>query len=422
MARNFKDWLEAYIDYSQFTEAPARMHFWCGVSAIAGALQRNVWIDQRYFKWFPNMYIILVAPPGIVAKSTTLGISMELLKEVEGPMFGPDAVTMASLVEKFVEAKTEVAFPKPSGDIEYVPTCALTLESSELGNLIDPNDKAMVDLLVSLWDGKPGTFTKATKHSGTDIIENPWINLIGCTTPSWIEGNFPEYLIGGGFTSRTIFVYADKKAKYVPYPGLVITDGFEEKKKRLIEDLQEMTKLRGPFTMTPEAIQWGMDWYKRHYTSRPLNLDPDQFGGYLARKQTQMHKVAMILSVACGDSLIITDENLALADHMITELEVDLQFVFKRIGQSQGAQNMEKFLQYIHRNPQGVPYQTAYQHVHRFFPSLREFEDVVAGAIKAGFVKIVKEGDRSTVFPGSTRLPSSMEDPDARDPAGRPLV
>ena len=422
MSRNYPDWLKGYIDYSQFTEAPSRMHFWCGVSAIAGALRRNVWIDQVYFKWFPNMYIILVAPPGIVAKSTTLGISMELLKMVDGPKFGPDVVTMASLVEKFAEAKEEVNFPKPDGDIEYVPTCALTLESSELGNLIDPNDKAMVDLLVSLWDGKPGTFVKATKHAGTDIIENPWINLIGCTTPAWIEGNFPEYLIGGGFTSRTIFVYADKKAKYVPYPGLVVAEGHEDKKQKLVEDLQRMTELRGPFTMTPESIEWGIEWYRQHYSSRPMNLDPEQFGGYLARKQTQMHKVAMIISVSRGDSLTITADDLALADYMITELEADLQFVFRRIGQSQLTQNMEKFIQYVHRHPEGVAYETAYNYVHRLFPSFREFEDMFTGAVRANFIKLVRAGDRITVFPGVSQLPSSMTDPDGRDEIGRPMV
>jgi hypothetical protein len=77
----------------------------------------------------------------------------------------------------------------------------------------------MVDLLVSLWDGKQGAFEKKTKGSGSDSVENPWINLIACTTPAWIAGNFPEYMIGGGFTSRCIFVYAEKKAKLVAYPS-----------------------------------------------------------------------------------------------------------------------------------------------------------------------------------------------------------
>ena len=91
--RNYADWLKAYLKYAEATEAPQHMHFWSGVSAVAGALRRKVWIDQAYFKWYPNFYIVLVAPPGIVSKSTTVGIAMDLLRKVPGIHFGPDVVT-----------------------------------------------------------------------------------------------------------------------------------------------------------------------------------------------------------------------------------------------------------------------------------------------------------------------------------------
>ena len=67
MSRHFKDWLSAFCDYASYGEAPRRMYHWVGISTIAGALRRKVWIDQTYFKWFPNFYVILVAPPGIVS-------------------------------------------------------------------------------------------------------------------------------------------------------------------------------------------------------------------------------------------------------------------------------------------------------------------------------------------------------------------
>jgi len=91
--RHHADWLKAYLEYSSHSEAPKRMRFWAGVSAVAGALQRRVWIDQAYFKWYPNMYIIFVAPPGVVSKSTTSGVAMGLLRQVPGVKFGPDIVT-----------------------------------------------------------------------------------------------------------------------------------------------------------------------------------------------------------------------------------------------------------------------------------------------------------------------------------------
>ena len=52
-------WIKAYVDLqSAHSESPKQFHFWSAVSAIAGALRRQVWIDQRQFQWTPNMYIV----------------------------------------------------------------------------------------------------------------------------------------------------------------------------------------------------------------------------------------------------------------------------------------------------------------------------------------------------------------------------
>ena len=81
--RKKPNWIKTYMQYSSFSEAPDKMHFWVAVSTIAGALRRRVWIDQGYFQWTPNFYIILVAPPGIVSISTSLSIGMILLRQLE---------------------------------------------------------------------------------------------------------------------------------------------------------------------------------------------------------------------------------------------------------------------------------------------------------------------------------------------------
>lgn len=388
MARKNKDWLGAFLEYSSYGEAPRHMYFWAGVSAVAGALRRKVWIDQAYFKWYPNFYICLVAPPGIVSKSTTAGVAMTLLRQVPGIKFGPDVVTWPALVSAFAESTEGFEY---AGALHAMS--AMTLESSEFGNLLNPQDKEMVDLLVSLWDGKQGVFEKKTKHSGQDSVENPWINLIACTTPSWIAGNFPEYMIGGGFTSRTIFVYADTKERYVAYPGLSVPRDLEQQAADLVADLTHISKLAGEYRLTKEAVDWGEDWYKTHYSVRAANLDPDRFGGYIARKQTHIHKLAMVLSASESDSLLIEPHHLATAHQMVTDLEPDMQFVFSKIGRSDASLHAERLVAFIEAR-QEVPFQAAYRHVHNHFSSMRDFEDVLAGLLRAGFLILAnnKEG------------------------------
>lgn len=394
MARNFPDWITAFLDYSSYGEAPRHMYFWAGVSAVAGALRRKVWIDQAYFRWYPNFYICLVAPPGIVSKSTTAGIAMQLLRRVPGIRFGPDVVTWPALVAAFADATEAFEYRE-----EYLPMSAMTLESSEFGNLLNPQDKEMVDLLVSLWDGKQGSFEKHTKGSGKDSIQNPWINLIACTTPSWIAGNFPEYMIGGGFTSRTVFVYAEAKSKFVAYPGLQVPKNLDQFADALVEDLTEISQLVGEYRLTPAAVAWGEKWYQTHYSSRPSNLDPDRFGGYIARKQTHVHKLAMILAASAGDELEITPQQLQIAHDMITDLEPDMQFVFSKIGRTDTSLYIERLVQFVH-DKGVVAYDEAYRHVHSHFPSMRDFEDLVVGCMRAGYIKLQTKGNTNYMVAG----------------------
>lgn len=402
MQRNFRDWLEAFCDYAQYGEAPRRMYFWVGVSAIAGALRRRVWIDQAYFRWHPNFYIILVAPPGIVSKSTTANIAMRLLRRVPGIKFGPDVVTWQALVSAFAEA-TEMFQVNGS---EYHAMSAITIESSEFGNLLNPADKEMVDLLVSLWDGKQGAFEKRTKMSGNDKVENPWINLVACTTPAWIAGNFPEYMIGGGFTSRCVFVYAHDKAKYVAYPGLTVPSGIDQIEAALVQDLEYISlNLVGEYKLSADAVSWGEAWYEHHYRNRPENLDDERFGGYIARKQTHIHKLAMVLAASQRDDRLLLPADLETANRLVTDLEADMPLVFGKIGRSDTSVQMDRLLHFIQARPAGVTYEEAYRYVHAYFPSLHDYEDMLSGMIRAGLVLMRAHGDKTMLFATAIATP-----------------
>jgi len=380
MSRHYEDWLTAFCDYAQHGEAPRRMYFWAGVSAVAGALRRKVWIDEAYFKWYCNMYIVFVAPPGIVSKSTTANVAMRLLKEVPGITFGPSVVTWQALVSAFTEVHE--LFPL---DKEFIPMSALTIQSSEFGNLLQPDNKEMVDMLVHLWDGE--SFEKKTKMAGDDMVVNPWINIIASTTPSWIAGNFPEYMIGGGFTSRCLFVFADKKEKLVAYPSQVVPEDHRIKEQRLIADLTHIAQLAGQYKLSAGAREWGTWWYDYHYKNKPIDLDEGRFGGYLARKQTHIHKLAMVLAASQRDKLVIEADDLKLAAKMVTDLERDMPDVFGRIGRNELSMHLDRLVEMVTTRG-SIPVAEGYRFLQNYVPSSREYMDLIEGAVKAGLLMI----------------------------------
>lgn len=382
MARHLENWIRTYVkDYASVTEAPKRMHFWAGVGAVAGALRRKVWIDMKRFTWTPSFYIIYVAPPGIVAKSTTADIAMELLWQVPGIKKGPNSITWQALVTAFAAASESFQYPPDSGD--WHPMSPLSFVASELGSLINLQDRDMVNLLIEMWDGKK-SYEKITKMSGNDVIEAPWINIQGCTTPHWIADNMPQAIVGGGLSSRCIFIFADQKEQFIAYVDEHVNSSDPQVRDDLIHDLEHISmNLCGSYVISPEARDWGRAWYEAFWKDAKSRMDDQMIEGYAARKQTHMHKLAMVLSASERDDLVITEFHLQLANTMLEDLEADMPKVFSRIGRTEQSVQAEKFIQAVHRRGK-MYYEDAYKMVHAHFPDARDFEGILTGALRSG--------------------------------------
>jgi len=385
VSRRCKDWLDSYIQYASHGEAPPHVHFWCGVSALAACLQRRVYFDQSpHFVWYPNFYIILVAPPAVIAKSSTANLAMNLLAGLPGVHFGPAAISWQKLISKFNDVKQDFIDPKKRTQEQMR---ALTIVSSELGTFLLPNDKEILNALIKLYDCED--YDRSTHAHGDEKVRKTWLNFIGCTTPTWISENLPHYMVGGGLVSRILWVYADKKEKYVPYPAFVqASEEQDALRKDLIHDLTEILDLTGEYSMTTAAKEWGEDWYHRHFKEDMARLDDSDFKGYIQRKQGHMHKLAMVLSASRGDSLIITKEDLVRAEKEITKLEFQTKHIFKQMGKSQTANQSDKLVDYIDCHGT-VSIADAYEHVRGHFPKLSDFEGVLKGLLRSGVLLAV---------------------------------
>ena len=123
-------------------------------------------------------------------------------------------------------------------------------------------------------------------------------------------------------------------------------------------------------------------------------MEDDRFGGYIARKQTHIHKLAMVLAASRSDDRIIEVIDLATANDMVTALEADMPAVFKNIGLSDQSVQADRFLAYLKKRGK-VPYDEAYRYIHAHFPSFNDFENMLMGHIRSGAIKLAINGDKS---------------------------
>lgn len=385
-------WIKAYVELqSLHSESPKQFHFWSAVSAVAGALRRQVWIDQRQFQWTPNMYIVLVGPPGVAAKSTSMKGALSLLELVEGVSFGPQSMTWQALIGAFKRSLRAVPV---SGLADPVSMSCLTVGVSELGNFLDPKDRALVDFLTDIWDGQKGIWRREIKKEGLIELHSPWLNLIACTTPSWLGENFQESLIGGGLTSRIVFVFGASKDKIIPYPSQILTSAeYEENRKYLLQDLIQISEMAGEYQMDPDAMEWGEAWYRKFQNGGlPAHLASSRFEGYVARKQSHIHKLAMVFAASRRNELRITKQDLTEAEAQITYLEREMLRVFENIGVAPTARVTSNVVKMIQTHGK-IDYRSLWRLcMKQVDPG--QFKAAVEGAIAAGEVtKATMPGD-----------------------------
>lgn len=394
MSRMLDSWLKAYANYTEVSEAPLSFDFWTGVAAIAGALRRQVYIDEIKFRLYPNFYIFFVAPPGVATKSTTLSVGMRLLRQVDGIVIGPSSMTWQGLVKGLSNAKQLIPLSDPNTTdplaLEYYPQSAVICEVSELGTFLDMRNGELISVLIDLWDGKDVPFERWLSTKEDTKIENPLINIIGATTPSWLDENFEEGTIGGGLTSRIVFVYGEEKRRFIPY----ISDLVENEQNKILEealvhDLREIAKLKGQFTITRSARNIVGEWYEQHWTKPEEHIDDPRFAGYRARKFAHLHKLAMVLSASTDDSLVINEDHIMMAFYFLKGIEADMMKVLSNIGKVVSSKHMDIVLANL--KVRGKCEKNLLWRACLTSMSMKEFSDAIDGCISAGFAVVKNE-------------------------------
>lgn len=334
-------WLEAYLKFVEDTEAPENYRYWAGISALSTTLKRNVHIKRGFIDVFSNQYIVLVGPPGI-GKGTAMNPAIELVREANVAHYMEDRIT-AERATELLAAGFQSNIPNSSGGINMSQHHCATAVAPELSIFLGASEW-MLQFLCTLWD--KNKFTYDTKKTKAIVIDGLCFGMLGACTPDYIRRINRDAMaaVAGGFTSRTIFVFANKKGASNPWPDPIS----QTLKDPLVEDLRNIALLRGEFSFEKGAKDLFIDFY----TKNDLNIDEfetEVLINFRARMWTHVMKHAMVLSISERDDLIITEEHMRKSIHEILTIFKSLDVTFRGVGESDLAEATRKVMDFIER-------------------------------------------------------------------------
>jgi len=348
MGRQLNDWLDNYLEYTENSESPISYHTWCGLSVIAGALQRKV-----YLKWglgrviYPNLYVVLVGPSGRTRKGVSIGIAKDFLKKVPSISVAPESSSGRQAMILAMK-RALVNFTDPT-DNKIKFHCSVTAFSEELSVFLGQGDIAYLSNLTDWYDSKDD-WEYETVGRGKDSLQGLCLNLLGGTAPDWIQSMIPHEALGGGFTSRIIFIVEEVKRKIIA--KYVVTERELELQEKLHIDLERIAQLSGEIKFNLEAEEKYIKWYIEQDTAlsagRPVISDP-RFAGYCERRATHLQKLMIICSASRGDDLIITGADFDKANNLLQYAERTMPKTFGGLGKSRVSDESNVVINYIQK-------------------------------------------------------------------------
>ncbi len=343
MARQLSDWLASYMEYTENSEPAKIYHTWVAISTVAAVLKRKCVINWGTLRFFPNMYIVLVGPPGKSRKGTAMSFGKDLLSRAQVKM-AAESITREALVREIQQCGDTIIDENNPTEITY--HSSLTVVAPELVVFLGYNQQQLMMDLTDWYDcghGPEGKWTYRTKHQGVDEITGVWVNLIGATTPDLLKSSLSMDAIGGGLTSRIIFVYAANKYKACPAPFL--TKDQIALGEKLYYDLEQMHLLKGPFKPDASFIDRWVEWYTKQ-GDVDLFTEPHLLP-YCERRAVHVMKLSMILNAMRSDEMVMTSFDLDRSISILEDAERVMPNVFSGVGKSPHADVLSKVMNTI---------------------------------------------------------------------------
>jgi len=355
-------WIESFLEFTQILPTTDRFRIWAAIGTIAAALERKVYTVSADKALYPNLYTILVGPPG-TGKTIAIEEGRTLLHQLDKVHLAPTVTTkeyLYDLMEKTHSADVNV----DTGVI--LEQSALSAFADEFAVFLKRGDVDFMVALSKLYDCPP-LFDKGTRHHGVNDIIRPWLNIMGGATPFWLKETFTDDAFETGFPARVILVYDETPFRldlWNPVPAR------KEKAVELLRDLRQINLMKGEYLWSRAAMKFLQEWINDGMGPK---IADRKFVHYNRRRPIQILKLSMIMAASRTSELVVEEIDVQNAKVILLDAESSLGKVAKAMGSNPYKSQMDTIYAYISRTMEngfasGVPEYRVRQHISREMP------------------------------------------------------
>jgi len=330
---------ESFIDcVSPHTDIPDTFIIWSALSLVGAALKNNVYFQIGTYTLYPNMFIVLVGPPG-VGKGASMSILEQMIIDTKPNQVVnmlSDRITAERIIERISDGWSTAPQLKNMQLVLGKNDHNCLLFSSEIRVLLGASDW-MLEFLEEAWSKT--TYEYQTKNKGNVAIDNMCCSLLAASVPDFLRNVNREahMVITGGFSSRCLFIYAENPSKDLPFPE-PLKKNLKSKAlyDNLILDLQEIGTLRGEFVIDTGA-RLRFEAFLRLNRAASSKDDSEAVANFRARIKAHVLKLAMIFSVSRDNTLHISEMDMINAIAEVQKILVSLSKLFRGAGEGMDA-------------------------------------------------------------------------------------
>lgn len=382
MPRQLSNWLDSYEEYCQEMEAPRDWIKWTGISTLSSSIKRNCFIYYRGIQFFPNQYIILVGPPGI-GKGECISRGYGIANEAKTINYIKDWHTPQEILEELAQGFSNASLKIGqivTAQVLQDHTCCIV--APELAVFLQ-NYENLHSLMCAWWD--QNKFDYKTKNKGKHVIENMSVSLLGGCVPDYVRSLSKDRLapITGGFTARTMFIYATEKYQLVKENFGAPSKKINKLRDDLVNDLRHISNIQGELTLDKKAKNLWNKVYEEH-NKRGIT-DSDASTNFKSRISSHIIKTAITSSISESDNFIITENHLARAIADVEAVRDKVDIVFRCVGESPISGASAKLLTLIDAVGQ-MSYKEILKHLYRDATE-EQVVSILSVLVKVGLIR-----------------------------------